>query len=323
MPTKIEISHRTILFTIFILAAIWVFFQISDILFLIFIAFIIMSGLRPIVDFLTKKRIPRILSVLLTYAVFVGLFGVLLLGTIPTLVSQTTKFIQEFPSFITRVMPNFYLDSNTLTAQIAPLGENIVKVTVSIFSNVITTLTVFVFAFYFLLERGKAEEALRSLVGSEMGERLTRVLHAIEDRLGSWVLGQFFLMIVIGVFSFIGLSFLHVDFALPLAIIAGLLEIVPTIGPIISALPAVLVAISISPVMAGSVLVLYVLIHQLENNLIVPFVMKKSVGFSPIITIVALMVGGKLGGIGGAVLAIPMLLVAQEIVREFVDKKKK
>jgi predicted PurR-regulated permease PerM len=95
------------------------------------------------------------------------------------------------------------------------------------------------------------------------------------------------------------------------------------VGPIISAVPAILVALSVSPVMAGSVLVLYILVHQLENNLIVPFVMKKSVGFSPIITIVALMVGGRLAGIAGAVLAIPILLVAQELIREFVGNKKK
>jgi predicted PurR-regulated permease PerM len=196
MPSKIEISHKTILFTIFILAAIWVVFQISDILFLLFIAFIIMSGLRPIVDYLTGKKIPRVLSVVLTYGVFVGLFVVVLLGTVPTLVIQSTKFIQALPSFITRVMPNFYLDRNALTAQIAPLGENIVKVTVSIFSNLVTTLAVFVFAFYFLLERKKVEGALTGFVGADMSERLMRVMVAIEQRLGSWVLGEFFLMIM-------------------------------------------------------------------------------------------------------------------------------
>jgi predicted PurR-regulated permease PerM len=121
-------------------------------------------------------------------------------------------------------------------------------------------------------------------------------------------------MVLIGFLVYLGLTLLHLEFALPLAILAGLLEIVPTIGPIVSAIPAVLVAISTSPVLALSVVALYFIIQQLENNLVVPLVMKRSVGLSPLVTILSVMIGARLAGVVGAILAIPAFLVIQSII---------
>jgi len=143
------------------------------------------------------------------------------------------------------------------------------------------------------------------------------VLLQIEKRLGAWVLGQVCLMIFIGLLVYGGLFFLRVEYALPLAIFAGLLEIVPTIGPTVSAIPAVLVAFGSSPGLALSVAALYIIVQQIENNLLVPLVMKQSVGLSPVLTILALMIGGRFGGIAGAVLAVPVLISIQEIVNSF------
>ncbi len=314
MVSKIEISHKTIIFTLVLLASIWLVLQIRDILFLVFVAFIIMSTLRPIVDWMVKKRIPRFLAAILVYIVVFGLIGFSIGGTIPTLVSQTTGFVQDFPSVISRVLPNLNIDLNSFSQQLAPIGENLVKVTIGIFSNIISILMVLVISFYLLLERKHADAIVAGFVGEEKAKTFIDVVERIEGKLGSWMMGQLFLMFVIGLFSYIGLLLLGIKFALPLAIIAGLFEIVPNIGPIISAIPAMLIAFSISPIMALSVVILYIVIHQLENNLIVPLVMKKSVGLSPIITIFSLLVGGKLAGIAGAVLAIPVLLIVQELL---------
>jgi len=128
-------------------------------------------------------------------------------------------------------------------------------------------------------------------------------------------------MTCIGVLTYVGLLLLHVDFALPLAIIAGLLEIVPMIGPWLSAIPAVLVGLSISPIMALYVIILFVVVQQIESNLFVPMVMKRSVGLSPLITILALLIGGRLGGIGGALLAVPSVLVLQVILTSLLGAK--
>ncbi len=315
MISKVEISHRTIIFTVLFLLALWVLFQIKDILFLIFIAFILMTALRPLVDWLGWARIPRALAILLIYAVVFGFFGVSFAGTIPTLVVQSTKFVQELPTFLEKVLPYWNIDARSLSQQIAPISENILKLTVGIFSNLVTTLTVLVFTFYFLLERKKFEQVLTGTMGQEAGERVMGALAEIESRLGAWVNGQFLLMMLIGVSVYLGLSVLRVEFALPLAIIAGVLEIVPMIGPIVSAVPAVLVALTVSPFLALSVVALYFIVQQVENNIFVPLVLKKSVGLSPVITIFSLMVGGRLAGVVGAILAVPVVLVLQVVLR--------
>lgn len=318
MTSKVEISHRTIIFTVIFILSLWVLFQIKDILFLVFIAFILMTALRPLVDWLARVRLPRVLAILLIYAIVFGFFGVSFAGTIPTLVIQSTRFVGELPTFLEKVLPYWNIDARSLSQQIAPISENIVKLTVGIFSNLLTTLTVLVFTFYFLLERKKLESMLTSTMGEEAADRVIGSLSEIESRLGAWVNGQLFLMILIGTSVYIGLTLLRVEFALPLAIIAGVLEIIPMIGPIVSAVPAVLVALTVSPFLALSVGALYFIVQQVENNVFVPLVLKKSVGLSPIVTIFALMVGGRLAGVVGAILAVPVVLVLQSVLRAFL-----
>jgi len=322
MPTKIEISHRTIIFTAVFIAAIWLILQIREILFLLFIGFIIMSALRPTVDWSEKRRIPSVVSILFIYILVFGVFGVSLVSTIPSLVVQFGHFIQALPSFIARVIPNLNIDLNAFSQQIAPLSQNLVMLTVSVFSNIITIVTVLVFTFYLLLERKHTEAVLASFISEDLAKRINSVIERIELRMGAWVQGQLLLMLFIGVLSYIGLLVLKVDFVLPLAILAGLLEIVPTIGPIFSAIPAVIIGLSISPVTALMVGVLFFIIQQLENTLIVPYIMKKSIGLSPILTIISLMIGGKLAGITGVVLAVPVVLVIQEILHELFSRDK-
>jgi predicted PurR-regulated permease PerM len=124
-------------------------------------------------------------------------------------------------------------------------------------------------------------------------------------------------MSIIGIMSFIGLTILHIPYALPLAILAGLLEAVPSIGPTISAVPAIILGLSISPLTGLGALAMSIIIQQSENNLIVPRVMQHVVGVRPIVTIVVLMTGFTLGGVMGAVLAMPIFLALTSIYREF------
>ncbi len=320
MTQKIEISHRTIIFAIAVIAGIWFLLQIRDIVYLLFISFIVMTALRPLVEGLSRFKIPKIIAIFAIYILVFGVIGLSIASSIPVLVVQVTKFVAELPSFVSRVMPYWDIDPRIFTQQIAPIGENVVRVTVGIFSNIVTTLTVLVFTFYFLLERRNIRKFLLDTVGEERGRDVLAILADIEQRLGAWVRGQTILMVTIGVLTYIGLSILHVEFALPLAIIAGILEIVPMIGPIISAIPAILVAVTASPVLALSVAALYFIVQQVENHAIVPMVMRKSVGLSPLITIVALMVGAKLAGVTGAVLAVPAVLVLQSATSYLLTK---
>lgn len=323
MVSKIEISHRTIIFTVLFLVGLWVLVQIRDILFLLFISFLLMTAIRPIIDWLERLRLPRVLAILLVYFLIFGVLGASIAGAIPALVAQSIRLAQVLPGIVERVLPYWDINLRSLTTQIAPLGENVLRLTVGIFSNIITTLAVLVFTFYFLLERKHIEEIFASLMGKEATAGVMTVLRSVEKRLGAWVRGQLLLMVAVGVFVYVGLVLLRVEFALPLSILAGILEIVPVIGPVVSAIPAVLIALGTSPPLALSVVALYFIVQQLENNLLVPFIMRKSVGLSPLVTIVTLMIGARFAGVTGAVLAVPTLLVIQEIMTAILTKPAK
>ena len=128
-------------------------------------------------------------------------------------------------------------------------------------------------------------------------------------------------MTMVGLLTFIGLSLIGVRYALPLSIIAGLLEVVPNLGPTISTIPSFLVALTQSYFLGFSTIALYFIVQQLENHIIVPMVMKKAVGLNPIITLIALIIGGKVGGAVGVVLAIPFTLFAETLLIEFMRLK--
>ena len=314
MNTKIDVSAKAIFIAIAVAAGAWLLFQIRDILYLLFIAFLLMTAIQPLVVLLERIKIPRFLSILIIYAVIFGVFGWTLVSSIPTIIVQSTRLTQELPGVVTKVLPYWKADFTILSQQIAPIGENLIKVTVDIFTNIITTLAVLMFTFYFLLERRHTKQIITDMFGGAIAARAVEILKAIEARIGEWVRGQLILMLTIGIFVYIGLLVLRIDFALPLALLAASLEIVPNIGPIVSAIPAILIGLAVSPALALSVVAFYIVLQQIENNLVVPIVMKKSVGLSPLVTIVALMVGGKLAGIMGAVLAVPVLLVCQVLI---------
>jgi predicted PurR-regulated permease PerM len=128
-------------------------------------------------------------------------------------------------------------------------------------------------------------------------------------------------MVIVGSLNYIGLTLIGIKYALPLAVLAGLLEVVPNLGPTIAAIPAVLVGFSQSPFLGVSALAVAVLVQQLENNLIVPLVMKKAVGLNPIITLMAFIIGGKLAGVLGVLLSVPVVVVLKTFFLEFLNKK--
>jgi len=130
-------------------------------------------------------------------------------------------------------------------------------------------------------------------------------------------------MLGIGLMSYVGLSLFGIEYALPLAILAGLLEIIPIVGPIISAIPAIIIALTISPspFLAIAVAILYFIIQQFENHIIVPMIMKQAVGIPPVITILAILIGGRLAGISGALLSIPIFICLHILFQEFFTSR--
>jgi predicted PurR-regulated permease PerM len=231
MPKTIEISHRTILFILGVLGAIWLVLQIQDILFLLFISFILMTALRPLVDMLVRVRLPRVLAILLIYVFLIGGFGSVVGTMVPTIASQTTRLIQTMPLTLEKIIPSFDANFQAITQEVGPVTQNIVRVGLEIFNNIVTVVTILVFTFYFLWGSPNVHGTFEKFFGEEIAERITTILADVEVRLGAWARGQIILMATIGISVYIGLSLLRLDFALPLALLAGLLEVVPMIGP--------------------------------------------------------------------------------------------
>lgn len=324
MPRKIEISHRTIIFTVFFLLGLWVLYQIQQIILALFISIIFMSALNPAVDRLERWHLPRWLAILLMYLVIFGTFGIMLALVITPLVDQTASFINK-TAFFLKQLGGFGIDPNIVASQFTQLGaipENILKLTIEFFSNLVALLALAVITFYLLLERKNLNRWLLVLFGEGKEKEAEEFVSKIEKRLGSWVRGELALMTIVGLMSFLGLRLLGIEFALPLAILAGFLEIIPNIGPTIAAIPAVLTGLSISPLMGLAVAALYFLIQQIENSIIVPRVMQKVVGVNPLVTILSLAIGFKLAGVTGAILAIPVVLVIQVATSEIFTSKR-
>lgn len=325
--TDVVVSTGTIFKILVLILALWLFIQIQPILLLFFVAFLISFALLPLIERL-QKRISRLLACLVTYVVAVTLFLAVLSFGIPPVVEQTSLFISQLPRLIESVLANPSLAPvsrqfvEEAARQLAGASGNILSLTLGIFSSVLGLITVFVFSFYFSLEYESIRNRFLGLLTENFRKRAEESLVEIEEKIGAWVRGEFILMIVIAVLTYVGLLILRVNYALPLALIAGVLEIVPLIGPIISSVPAILVGFASSNVLGLGVLALFVLVQQFENNVVVPRVMEKVVGFDPLLTMSAILIGGKLFGIGGAFLAVPVGLILQVLIPKFVSEKK-
>lgn len=317
MNSKIEISHKTIIFTAFFIIFLWILLQIKDIIFLVFIAFIFMSAFKPAADSLEKFKIPRLLSIFIIYIFIITIFIFVGVAIVPPLVTETGHLAENLPQLLRKALPFVNIDQQLIN-QITPVGQNLIKFTLGIFNNLIAIFTVFVMSFYLLLERKYLEGHLSTFMGELASKKVIIIIKRIEEMLGAWVRGQVTLMFTIGVLTYIGLIILGIDYALPLALLAGLLEIVPTIGPILSAIPAILVALTVSPLFSLITAGLYLIVQQVENNLIVPFIMKTVIGMPPLLTIIAIMVGGKLEGLIGAILAVPVVVVIETIFTQYL-----
>lgn len=323
MPRKIEISHRTIIFTAVFVIFLWLLYQIRQVLLGLFIATILMSALNPSIRRLEKLRIPRWLAIMMIYLVILILLGLGLWGIVPPLVDQTSALINKIPDLFRKF--NFWgIDEKILSSQLGQLTSvpvNLIKFITNVFSNLVEIFALAVLTFYLLLERKKLDQYLVVLFGEEKEKEIEKTIRVIEGRLGSWVRGELFLMLIVGILDYIGFRIIGLDFALPLAILAFILEIVPTIGPTLSALPAIMIALVISPFHALATAGWCFLVQQLENSIFVPRVMKKIAGVNPLISILSLAIGLKLAGIGGALLAIPTFIVIEVIVREILTSR--
>lgn len=317
---SISISLKSIALFTLIPLTIYFLWYVRDLIFSLLIGFILMSALRPGIVYLTKKRFPHILAVVTVYFLFIFVFVMLIVLIVPPIVVETANLFRTLPFIIEDSLPYLsqFLNLRDLSALVPNATNNIFGFISALFSNTFFIITTFFFGLYFLLEENLFNKFLNHYFDTKTTQRVSAVIEKAEKRMSSWFWGELTLMTVVGVLTFIGLNLIGIRYALPLAVLAGLLEVVPNIGPILSSIPAVIIGFSSSYFSGFSAMALYLIVQQFENSLIVPIIMKRAVGLNPIMTLIALIMGGRIGGILGVLLAIPLFLFIETITHELL-----
>lgn len=286
-----------------------------------------MSTLSPFVAFLKRKRFPKIVAIFIPFLIALIFITLLIFSLLPFFISQVQSLIKIFPTYFGRAVSFFAINidisqiSSLISSEFASFGQNILDITRKIISGIFSLILIFVISFYFLLYEEHIKNGIVDLFPRDLKNRVSSILNQIEKGLGAWARGQVVLSAAVGFLTWIGLTILGLDFALPLALVAGILEIIPTLGPIISGSLAAIVALNFSFDMVIKVIFVFIFIHLLENNILVPRIMQRAVGLNPIIVLVGVIVGAKLMGLTGALLSIPFISLLVIIFRNLKGNK--
>lgn len=324
---EITISPWTIISAILVLILCYFVYFIRDIIVLFFIVIILAATFRPIVNRWSKK-ISRVPAVLILVIIAFAIIALLSYVIFPPLVIQFKEFVTSLPDIINRFNFNSsYKDTliqnaKLLTNNPTAITGSFVSITAGVFGGIFAFVTVLVLTIYLLLEKNGLNKFISNIFPIEKQEAVTSVFRKIAEKIGNWFRGQLLLCLTIGILHFIILVSLRVPYALPLAVIATILEIVPTIGPIVSGVIGMLVALTVSPIVAIIAGILFLVVQQLENSFLVPKIMQRAVGLSPVVIILAILIGAKILGIAGALIAVPIVASLSVIVQDWPTLKK-
>ncbi len=337
---KWDISLSVIVKIVGTAIVLFLIYYLQDVLVSLFIAIILMAAIAPLVSIVKNiLKISNRFAITIAYVCTLTVIVTIIYLVVPPLLRQLGLFLVDLPKYTRSVISSLgffnndtqidlYKDNvlNYFNEQTGRIAESAFNATIGLFSGILQAISIAVFTFYLLLEKEATQgSVLRFIpwISHNQKKEITRLSSEIQLKLGHWARGQVLLCLIVGIGTFIGLTLLQVQFALPLAVIAGILEIVPIIGPAISAVPAIIVTLAVEPDKAIFVVALYLLIQQLENSFIVPQVMKKAIGLSPIVTLLALMIGEKLMGTTGALLSLPATTAILVILDYYTKKKDK
>lgn len=334
----INIASGTFIKAILFVSILALLYYIRDIVLVVLFSVVIASGVEPAAKWFQKRRLPRIPSVILIYLLAFLALGSIFYMVIPTMFDEFSSFSGELenylampyePSVLNEFLSLFPASISELFRDFAMKTTEYVEIfttgflgsAAKIFGGALSFVLMIVFSFYLSVQEKGIENFLRVIIPVKHEEYILDLWFRARHKIGLWLQGQFLLGLIVAILCFLGLTILGVKYALTFALLAGIFEIIPVFGPVLSAIPPIVAGLAISPMMALKVIILYIVIQQFENHLIYPLVVRKIIGIPPVLTILALVIGGKLGGILGILLAMPVVTVLVEILND-VDKKK-
>ncbi len=332
-PSQVALAGLTLLA---VFGAAMLVLRLMDVIILVFVALVITSTIQPMKTALQRHGIPKALAMLLIYLGVLGVLAGLFVLVIPVLVNQGGEMVrglpqvytsliaslEQNPSELIRTLPQRLPTGEQLTSQLQAVSGVILTGALGIGMSVLGFLTqmlsIIVLSIYLTLDQSRLERFWLSLAPTSRRPQLLAIWREIESRLGTFIRGELLLMTSIGVLASLGYLALGLPYPLALGALAGLLEIVPMVGPTLGAIPAVLVALSISPLAALLVVVYSLVIQVTENQILVPRLMGRSVGVSPVMVILAIFAFTNLLGVAGAFLAIPLAAILQVLMDHLI-----
>ncbi|MAG36676.1 MAG: hypothetical protein CL878_10615 [Dehalococcoidia bacterium] len=309
--------------------------EVRGVLVTLLVGIILAEALRPSLRTLEGWGLPRFVALLLVLLALLSVFGLLIALVLPPALVQIEQLISVMPSQLERLqgvlaiaetrtdLLNLALEGartagSQLLGRVPGLVGQLISVPLALFSAAFATITVILLAVFWLSATRQLDRTLVARLKPDQRRRVRRISRAVRQRIGGWARGQFLMMLAIGVTSFLVLLVFDVRFPVPLAIWAGLTELIPLLGPVLGAVPAILVALVDSPTKALLVGLVYLLIQQVEGNFLVPKIMERVVGLHSFLVLASVLIGGALLGILGVLLAVPVAAVADALVTELV-----
>jgi len=331
--TIIEISPKTILWVLLIGVLATLLFMVREIIGVLIFSIIIASALEPFLQYCEGKKIPRLLSLIIIYLLFFVFFAALIYIVLPLMLDQFKDFSDNYPTYFGKIeevtgaitfIPGLSTNIHDLLTQLTgqiPSFTSLISYASSIFGGIISFLVVLVVSFYLSLSRGALDDFLSSVMPPQFEAYAHGLWIRGQKKMGRWLQAQLLLSVFMAVVVGVGLWILGVKYAFLIAIVVGILEIVPFVGPIVAAGLAVILALSQSAILGLWTLIFFVAVQQLENHILVPILIKKLVGLNPVAVILSILIGAKLGGVLGILLAVPLAAVVDEFFTDLSKRK--
>ncbi len=329
----LDISWSAIIKILIAIFVLYVLYLVREIVVWFVFALIISLLFNPIIDFLHKRRIPRVLSVVFVYVAIFGLLALFIYYVATVFISEIRAFSQSFPKYFGQISPilsqvGIQAFSNTQTfvtiiqSTVEQISSNVFSTLFVVFGGLFSTLFIISVAFFLSMEVNSIEKTLLVIFPGEYEERILSLWRRAERRVTGWFFTRIIASLFVGILSYITFLLFDVRYPITLALVAGLSNFVPIVGPLTTAFLLLVVIGLDSPVMAFVVLAAFTLIQQVESNILTPAITKKMVDISPALVLLALAVGGKLWGALGAILVVPMIGMIAEFLHDFLRRQR-
>jgi predicted PurR-regulated permease PerM len=324
---------RVLLVAAAVIGALYFLWLIRSILGMVFIAIFLAIALGPAVEFFVRHKVKRGLAILLTYLLLlVSVFGLGLL-VVPPIVNGVNDFVNNVPTYVRdlrnsrtfreydnkyKITPKLEEQARKLPTHLSDAVSGLRSVTVGVFGTIVQLVTILVMTFFLLLDgRRVLHFAFREL-GPERGVRMERIAQDIYTAVSGYVVGNLLISVIAGVFAYVMMRILNLPFAVPLAVLVAFFDLIPLVGSTIAgAIVAIVAAIVGFPGKLIAWVIYLIVYQQVENNVLQPVIYRRTVAIHPLLVIVAVLIGGTLLGVLGALLAIPIAATVQIAVKEW------